>query len=168
MKVIPKIVLFSGIGLILWNFFDDRFRNGWYFAAREVTTLPSGETMVLEEIRWGPAEIGCLLVLAYLAFVLAKAVIRLLHERGTRQDRVEYRGPSRGTRAGCLRLEILLWSGMGLFLLTFFLDHLRSGWRTVLRTPMDLGCLFILAYLALALAGAALPYIWGRTRQQDL
>ena len=79
-----KILVYLGVGLILRTFFVDHLQNGWRWSVREITTGPSGETVVTQVGRWTPIDIGCCLIIVYLMYVSARATIRFLQKRSQR------------------------------------------------------------------------------------
>lgn len=79
-----RALLWSGIVLILLTFLVVRLRYGFLGVVKQVATTPSGKAMVT--MIWTPVDLGCYLIIAYLALALAKTSIRFLRARVTPQE----------------------------------------------------------------------------------
>ena len=75
--VVAKILLWSGIGQILLIFFIHLVHDGFFrMASKEVIPSSSGKPMVMQVIVWNPEDLGCYLLVVYLAIALAKTILR--------------------------------------------------------------------------------------------
>ena len=155
-----KILLYVAIGLILATFFVDHFQHGWFRAIGPGVTLGN---------LWTTVDLGTVLILASLACASANTATRFLRRGVRTQDGAEHPRPSENTSALVVVAKILLWSGIGLILLTFLIHLLHDGFlrvnkevittpsgkprmmRMMIWTPVDLGCYLIVVYLAIAL-----------------